>query len=255
MGEPEHRVDTGTENPNPPLASEYAKALMPEVRRIARGMSYNRARSVSEEDLVGAGCVGLATALSRGDLGDWQRFRAYALIHVRGAMIDELRRADPLTRDQRKRVRKLSEAMVEASATEPATCVRLKCVAVTGLSEAQVRDTERLMNSSKVVSLDNLDTDRLPLGTPSRFPWRNADAVETKVDDAGRWQTVRDGMERLTKREREVIDLELKTNMSAVEIAAAMGVSESRVSQLRSAAIERLRAHCTSDAPDTHAAA
>jgi RNA polymerase sigma factor FliA len=244
MGIRGNALETGTNGCNPPSAAEYAKALMPEVRRIARAMSCNRPRSISEEDLVGAGCVGLAAALSRGDLGDWQRFRAYALMHVRGAMIDELRRGDPLTRGQRKRVRALSEEMQHVPATEPVTCVRLRVVPEPGPSQHQKSDAERLLNSSKAVSLDTLDTDRLPLGTPSRFPWRCADAVELQVDAAHQWQTVCDGMALLTVREREVINLDLENNMSGGEIAAAMGVSESRVSQLRAAAVQRLRAHC-----------
>jgi RNA polymerase sigma factor FliA len=244
-----------TEGPSHPSAAEYAKALMPEVRRMARAMSCNRPKSITEEDLVGAGCVGLAAALSRGDLGDWQRFRAFASVHVRGAMIDELRRGDNLTRGQRKRVRELSEAIGDLSATEPTTSVRLKLVAEKGISERQVNETERLLNSSKVVSLDSLDTDRLQLGTPSRFPWRSADAVEAQVDAAGQWRAVRDGMGRLTRREREVIDLDLENNMSGSEIAAAMGVSESRVSQLRAAAVQRLRAHCAPSGIETDAPA
>jgi RNA polymerase sigma factor for flagellar operon FliA len=255
MNQRTNTAETATVRTNHPSAAEYAKALMPEVRRIARAMSCNRPRAISEEDLVGAGGVGLAAALSRGDLGDWQRFRAYALMHIRGAMIDELRRGDNLTRGQRKRVRELSEVMGEFPAAEPVTSVRLKLAKTTGLSEHQLSDTERLLNSSKVVSLDSLDTDRLPLGTPSRFPWRNADAVEAQLDAAGRWHTVRDGMDRLTVREREVIDLDLERGMSGGEIAAAMGVSESRVSQLRAAAVQRLRAHCAPGAFETDAQA
>jgi RNA polymerase sigma factor FliA len=244
MGQRANTAEVATEHLNHPSAAEYAKALMPEVRRIAKAMSWNRPRSISEEDLVGAGCLGLAAALSRGDLADWQRFRSYALMHARGAMIDELRRGDNLTRGQRKRVREMSEARADAPAAEPSTSVRLKFVAQTGLSEHQIRDTERLLNCSKVVSLDGLDTDRLALGTPSRFPWRCPDAVEAQLDAAGRWRNVRDGMKHLTARERAVIDLDLDSGMSGGEIAAALGVSESRVSQLRSAAVERLRAHC-----------
>jgi RNA polymerase sigma factor for flagellar operon FliA len=255
MGTRGNALETGTNGFNPPSAAECAKALMPEVRRMARAMSVNRPRSITEEDLVGAGCVGLAAALSRGDLGDWQRFRAYALMHVRGAMIDELRRGDPLTRGQRKRVRALSEEMQHVPATEPVTSVRLKVVPENGPLEHQKSETERLLNSSKAVSLDSLDTDRLALGTPSRFPWRCADAVELQVDAAHRWQTVCDGMERLTARERQVIDLDLKNDMSGGEIAAAIGVSESRVSQLRAAAVQRLRAHCAPPAFETDAQA
>jgi RNA polymerase sigma factor for flagellar operon FliA len=234
----------GAENAKGQAATDRAKALMPEVRRMAKAMSWNRARTVTEEDLVGAGCLGLATALARGDLADEMRFRAYAAKHIRGAMLDELRRGDPLTRDQRKKVRLLTKARDELSQRFSIVPASEGPSEAAPREETKKRDAERLLASCKVLSLDRIDTDRTPLGTPSVFPWRCADAVETKLDAAKQWHVVQGGMICLTKREREVLELDLAPGTTPRQIAETIGVSESRVSQLRSAAVKRLREHC-----------
>src|SRR4051812_22361314 len=86
---------------------ELVVDYMGTVRRMAYGMARTLPKSVSLDDLIGAGMLGLADALSKYTGHDLAEFGAYVGCRVRGAMLDELRNEDPLTRPQRRFARSM----------------------------------------------------------------------------------------------------------------------------------------------------
>jgi RNA polymerase sigma factor for flagellar operon FliA len=190
---------------------------------------------------MGAGALGLATALSRAGGCGSEQFDAYATRHIRGAMLDELRRYDPLTRPQRREARRLevvSQAL-ERSLGRPAEPGEVAQAA--GVSEQDYWSTLQTAQRGQLVSLEAATG-----GSETAVSaWPSADdGPEQTATRRLVWKRVRDKSDCLTPRERDVLGFELSADVPQSEIAAALGVTVARVSQLRASAIARLRREC-----------
>ena len=98
---PEERLMCDDVRDNGPLPQELAVEMIPVIRRIAYRLAKRLPSHVCIDDLISAGVVGLITAYRRFDPARGDDFRSYAELRIRGAMIDELRASDPLSRDLR----------------------------------------------------------------------------------------------------------------------------------------------------------
>src|ERR1700722_10535398 len=95
---------------------DFAQRMMPIIRRIAYQIARRLPRHVCVDDLVGAGCEGLVGALARFDPARAEGFESYVELRIRGAMMDELRSRDPLSRDQRTHAKQIATATRAARA-------------------------------------------------------------------------------------------------------------------------------------------
>jgi RNA polymerase sigma factor FliA len=208
---------------------------------MARALSRRVGGLGLEEDLIGAGALGLATALARAASCDSEQFEAYATRHIRGAMLDELRRYDPLTRPQRREARRLEQVAqeLEKSLGRPAECNEIAEAA--GVSDQEYWSALQTAHRGRVVSFDVPSA-----GTELRpSTWPSADeGPEQRAAARLAWSRVCAKSRCLTRRELDVLDFELGADLPQSEIAAALGVTVARVSQLRASAIARLRREC-----------
>jgi RNA polymerase sigma factor for flagellar operon FliA len=231
--------------PSVVIRQQRVDRLVPQVGRMARHLARRLPQTVLLEDLEGAGSLGLAAALCRGNrFSDSPRFDAYAVQHIRGAMLSELRRRDPLTRQQRQRARQIAEATRRAANDREGAVDAFDVARAAGLSEDQYWETLRTVQHSSAVSLDWIQEVHGPLGTSHSPLGGDAMSVDLQVDAARKWRRVCEAAKTLPERQRKVIELCIEQDMKLCEIAKVLGVSESRVSQIRSEAIRRLRAKC-----------
>ena len=227
------------------LQQRRVDQLVPQVRRMARRLASRLPRNVLIEDLEGAGGLGLATALSRSDrFSDSPRFAAYAVRHIRGAMLNELRCQDPLTRQQRVRARQVEEATRRVSAPGTGAVDAADIAHAAGLSERQYWEVLRTVQHSSAVSLDALEGAFGPIAATGPDSGETDVSPDQQVDDARKWRRICEATQLLPKRQRRVLELSVQQGMKLCEIAKILGVSESRVCQLRADAIQRLRASC-----------
>ncbi len=193
---------------------------------------------VSREDLASAGKLALVEALLRFE-GPADEVRAYCYVCVRGAIFDELRRLDPLSRHTRTQVTLLrrAAAALEAElgrAPEPA-----ELAAATGLSLEAIAQLKRLALASQAVSLD----ERQPQGeslhalvdAEAECPARSAENGDTHA-------SVRAALARLAPNHAFVLRRYYLEDATLEEIAAELGLSKERVRQVREAAEKKLRA-------------
>lgn len=207
----------------------------PKIRFLALRLKAKLPKSVELGELISAGSLGLMEALGkfRPQLGI--RFETYAENRIRGAMLDELRRMDWFPRSLRQRVRALDEAMraVEHKHGRPATEEELQ--AITGYDLREVRQGLEALQNQLWLSLDaiseNVSGDSPEAGGEPYASTATRELAERLAPLLGR----------LTEREKLVLSLYYSEELNMRETAEVMGITEGRVSQLHTQALNRLR--------------
>lgn len=214
----------------------------PMVRRAASQLAARLPPNVDIDDLAQAGMMGLFDALSRFEAGQGAQFETFAMQRVRGAMLDELRSADWLPRSVRRSQRAIERAICAAEQKLRRAPGETEIAAELGVS---LREYQQMLADARGAQLlhfedfadDDGDEGFLERNLASGVP----DPSEILGDSRFRRALV-EAIERLPERERFVMGMYYEQDMNLKEIGAVLGVSESRVCQLHSQAVARLRA-------------
>lgn len=219
---------------SPAQQESVVRHYAPKIRFLALRLKAKLPRSVELGELISSGTLGLMEALGkfRPQLGI--RFETYAESRIKGAMLDELRRLDWFPRSLRQRVRVLDEAMrrVEHEHGRPATEEELQ--QITGLDMREVRQGLEALQNQLWISLDAIQDTLSIEGPGGGEPFRNT-ALQELIE------RVAPLIDRLTPREKLVLSLYYTDELNMRETAEVMGITEGRVSQLHSQALNRLR--------------
>jgi RNA polymerase sigma factor for flagellar operon FliA len=226
-------------------------AYSPLVKYVAGRMASGLPTHVEEADLISYGLIGLISAIERFDLEREIKFETYAIPRIRGAIIDELRALDWVPRSVRAKAREIERANVKLEhrlqrpPTDEEMALELE-MEMDDFQEALIQ-----ISNSTIAALDELWTvsdssgDQISLldtlqdpGAPD--PAKAADATDLK-------DRVADAIARLPEREKLVIALYYYENLTLREIGEVLGVTESRVSQLHTKAVLRLRSHLSEE--------
>jgi RNA polymerase sigma factor for flagellar operon FliA len=230
-------------------------AYSPLVKYVSGRMASGLPAHVEEADLISYGLVGLISAIERFDLDREIKFETYAITRIKGAIIDELRSLDWVPRSVRARARDIERAnaklehRLQRAPTDEEMSLELE-MTVDEFQEALLQ-----ISNSSVAALDELWTvsdasgDQVSLldtlqdpGAPD--PAQIMDATEMK-------DRVADAISRLPEREKLVVALYYYENLTLREIGEVLGVTESRISQLHTKAVLRLRSRLQSDSDVT----
>lgn len=212
------------------------------VRRVAVQMASRLPASIELDDLIQAGLIGLVDAVSRYDVNVGVQFDTFAMQRVRGAMLDELRQADWMPRSVRKSQRSIEQAIhaVEQRLQRPAT--EREIAAELQLSLEDYQRMLSLAKGSQLLYLEDMaggeegDENR----AEHLLPDEQAQPDQRLADSRFREALVQ-GIETLPEREKLMMSLYYTENLTLKEIGEVLGVTESRVSQLHSQAVARLR--------------
>jgi len=208
----------------------HVRKLFPVVFRIAHRVA-RICRVPDEDDLVGDGALGLVRALNTYDASRGVTLDRYARHVILGAMLNGLRRKDPISERARRRVREGDrlQAACEARGV-PLSSQQLE-EALPGVSRARAQVERGLP-----LSLDA----PLPAGARMRVDWSNDPA--RLYERTARRRLVHAALERLSPRQREILVQHYFAEMPLRTISASMAVTPQRVSQLHCAALNRMRA-------------
>jgi len=222
--------------------NELLTQYMPLVRRQALTLQVRLPASIELDDLIQAGMVGLLEALSRFDATQGATFATFASQRIRGAMMDELRTRDWLPRSVRRSARAVDRAIrqLEQQLGRPPEEHEIALHLEMPLSEYQqlLNDT----NSGQLLPFEELVADG---SEPVNHEQGNA-PFEQLLDGQQR-QTLIDAIDALPEREKLLMALYYQEELNLKEVGAVLGVTESRVSQLHSQAVSRLRARLHDD--------
>lgn len=216
------------------------------VKYVAGRLAINLPKSVDEGDLVGYGSLGLIDAIERFDPGRGVKFETYAIARIRGAMIDGLRSMDWVPVSVRHRNRVLENATRDLENKLGRSVSDEEIALELGISKEEYNNRIKDMATSSILSLEDV--------------WGNSDEgdasprrVEIKDDkapdplDEAEWVSRREALaaaiDRLPDREKLVVSLYYYEGLTVKEIAFVLKVSPSRISQLHTKAVVRLRGH------------
>lgn len=206
----------------------------PKIRFLALRLKNKLPRSVELSEMVSAGTLGLLEALGKFQPQLGIRFETYAENRIRGAMLDELRRLDWFPRSLRQRVRQLDEAVwqLEHETGRPPTVEEIQ--ARTGLPAREVHQGLEALQNQLCVSLDLIQDSLAEEGGGEGEPFRDTAHSEML-------ERVASLVDTLTPREKLVLSLYYTDELNMRETAEVMGITEGRVSQLHTQALNRLR--------------
>ena len=226
-------------------------AYAPLVKYVAGRMASGLPSHVEEADLISYGLLGLISAIERFEPEREIKFETFAITRIKGSIIDELRSLDWVPRSVRSRAREIERANakleneLQRAPTDQEIADRLE------LSIDEFQDSLTRISNSSVVALDELWTvsdasgDQVSLldtiqDPQAADPAREMDATEMK-------DRLSDAIARLPEREKLVVALYYYENLTLREIGEVLGVTESRVSQLHTKAVLRLKSRLQGD--------
>lgn len=225
---------------NPYAASFDREKLIldhvPLLKHLVGRMSFDLPSSVDRDDLFGFGMLGLIQAADSWEPGRGLKFSTYAFPKIRGAILDELRRADFLPRGRREKVRELDRAAAELEQRAGIAPTPEELASHLGLSLEEVDEVLLSAKSAGHASLDEDVSDTLfqRLNDPQNDdPQHSAEFQELK-------SLLAEAIKALADQERTVITLYYGEELLLREIAQVLGVTESRVSQIHTRALYRL---------------
>ena len=211
------------------------------VRRLAHQMIAKLPANVEIDDLIQVGMIGLADALSRFDAAQGVQFETFATQRIRGAMLDELRGSDYLSRGTRKQQRSIESAMHKLEQTLGRAPVESEIAREMGLGLAEYQELLGKVRGTQLVYLEDMagadgDHDFL-----DRHVAEEVSNPLAQLQDQRMREALVEAIKVLPEREQYVMSMYYEHDMNLKEIAAVLKVTESRVCQLHSQSIARLR--------------
>ena len=214
------------------LSRDAYERYLPLVRRLAMRIIRRVPKAVSMDDILGAGWLGLVEAGRRRSACPTEaQFEAYAAHRVRGAMLDYLRSLDPMSRRQRQASRSISQAIQHLTQELGRSPTEDEIAAELGLETDSYLDLLSEIGRSDATMLESID-----------FAVGAGPGPEELVGDREMVQVVAEAIEELPERLQLILGLYYQEDLSLAEIGAVLGVTESRVCQLHTECIHRLRA-------------
>ncbi len=222
--------------------ADYVKQYAPLVRRLAHQMIARLPANVELDDMIQAGMMGLMDAAARFEEAQGTQFEVYAASRIRGAMLDELRANDWLPRSARKSQRDIENAIHRLEGRLKRAPTETEIAREIGISVADYQEMLNEARGAQLVYLEDIgggadEEDYLE----RHIADDGADPGEILRDKRFRTALVA-AIGELPERERQLMSMYYEQDMNLREIGAVMGVTESRVCQLHSQAVARLRA-------------
>ena len=234
--------------PAPPTPITYSKddllkRFAPLVRHVVERVAATLPRNVDHEDLYSAGVLGLLDAHAKFDTGKGVKFETYAVWRIKGAVLDQLRALDWVSRSMRRKARNLDgvtrrlDQKLGRAASEDEVAREMK------MSRG---DFYRLLDHVRGAVLVSLDESRAgedqePTTLADHLPDPSLPSFEARLEEQQTRHVILRTLDQLPEQERLVVALYYYEHLTLKEIGRALGISESRVSQVHTRAMTRLR--------------
>ncbi|PZO11371.1 MAG: RNA polymerase sigma factor FliA [Burkholderiales bacterium] len=221
---------------------EQLRKYSPLVRRLAHHMIAKLPPSVELDDLIQVGMIGLTEAIARFEPTQGVQFETFASQRIRGAMIDELREGDWMSRGSRKSQKDIEQAVSRLQQRLQRVPKESEIAAELGMPLADYQHLLAKVRGTQLVYLEDIsgggdDED----GFLDRHMGDNEADPSAKLQDHRMRTALVAAINVLPEREQQIMSMYYEHDMNLKEIAAVLGVTESRICQLHSQSIARLR--------------
>lgn len=219
------------------LILEYAPLVKLVAGRLSMYLGYN----VEYDDLVGYGIFGLIDAIDKFDSMKAVKFETYASLRIRGAILDQIRKMDWIPRTIRQRQKKIDAAVKEIEAVHGRNATDEEIAVALNISNEEFTEWQSQMKVTNLVSLNEFMEQGCEVPQENN---RNShfDAPEEVIEKGELKRTLEEALELLTEKERRVIELYYYEDLTLKEISNILEVSESRISQLHTRALQKMKA-------------
>ncbi|BCL74450.1 RNA polymerase sigma factor FliA [Jeongeupia sp. HS-3] len=229
--------------------TELLARSTPLVKKIAYHLIARLPASIDVEDLIQVGLIGLMEAARNFDASAGAQFETFASQRIRGAMLDELRSGDWLPRQTRRNLREIDAAIHKLEQTLGRAPGEMEIAQAMDIPLTDYQDKLGDARGHQLLHIDDYARDDEEHGSSSSlldaFAADHAANPLTQLDDAHFRARLIEGIEQLPEREKLLMALYYDEELNLKEIGAVLGVSESRVCQLHSQAVARLRTKLT----------
>lgn len=227
-------------NPSPEIREqiilEYASLVKVVAGRLSMYLGYN----VEYDDLVSYGIFGLIDAIDKFDAAKDVKFETYASLRIRGSILDQIRKMDWIPRTVRQKQKKLDEAVKQIEMRTGKNASDEELAKEIGISDEELLNWQSQLKITNIVSLNEY----VEQGSEPVMDARNNAHFaqpEEKIQENELKEVLSETLKLLTEKERRVIELYYYEELTLKEISRVLEVSESRVSQLHTKALLKMR--------------
>jgi RNA polymerase sigma factor for flagellar operon FliA len=217
------------------LILEYANVVNLVAGRLSMYLGY----TVEYDDLVGYGIFGLIDAIDKYDLDKNVKFETYASLRIRGSILDQIRKMDWIPRTLRQKQKRMDAAMAKLEGEYGRVATSAEVAEELGISQEEYENWKTEAEFTNLVSLD----DYLEQGSEGRMETFGAkfQQPENAVQKQELKEMLVEALKTLTEKEQKVITFYYYEELTLKEISQILSVSESRVSQLHTKALQKIK--------------
>lgn len=210
------------------------------VKIVAGRMSMYLGYNVEYEDLVSYGIFGLIDAIDKFDYGKGIKFETYASLRIRGAILDQIRKMDWIPRSLRQKQKKIDAAVSKIEAKTGKAASDAQIASELGISDEEYISWQEQANLTNIISLDEFAENNGEKGLDT-IRGNTFEEPEQVMEKSEMKRMIAETLETLTENEKKVVLLYYYEEMTLKEISSIMEVSESRVSQLHTKSLKKMK--------------
>lgn len=233
-------VEYAGSNQNPAIREKIILEYAPLVKLVAGRLSMYLGYNVEYEDLVSYGIFGLIDAIDKFDYTKAVKFETYASLRIRGAILDQIRKMDWIPRTIRQRQKQIDAVMRQVESEKGRVATDEEIAIGLGITNEEYVEWQSKMKITNIVSLNEFleqgsEVPNTPTGSRHFImPEEAVEQEELKV-------MLMESLKLLTEKERRVIELYYYEDLTLKEISHVLEVTESRVSQLHTKALQKMK--------------
>ncbi len=235
-------------NRDPKIRDAFVKQYAPLVKYVAGKVAMGMPHNVEFDDLVGFGVFGLIDAINKFDPEKHVKFKTYAVTRIRGAIFDELRSIDWVPRSVRQKAREIEDTVQRLEASLGRSATDQEIAADMGMNIEEYHKAMLKVSGTSIMSLNDVwytgeENDKVSIVDSIESPQSlNPDIIVEKEEIK---KVIVEAINELPEKEKKVLVLYYYEDLTLKEIGKVLEVTESRISQLHTKAITRLRAKLT----------
>lgn len=216
---------------------EYAPLVKVVAGRLSMYLGYN----VEYDDLVGYGVFGLIDAIDKFEPAKAVKFETYASLRIRGAILDQIRKMDWIPRTIRQKQKKIDTVMKEIEAETGKSATDEEVAKALGISDNEFYDWQSQMKITGIVSLNEFLEQGSDVSNEKGGISKGFEGPEEVLEKSELKKMLAEALELLTEKEKKVILLYYYEELTLKEISNILEVSESRISQLHTKALQKMK--------------